>query len=142
MLLTKSDITAAKVGPITDWTKSLVWGAAPFPEGFVPVLAVTNIGNPACGVLLRAAATGRFVIGSSGSLRSLSDDFAIQLINKVEVDENWKAGSWGGAREGAGRPKEVPEEAKRRSIFLTDEEFQTVKEWLALYRENKEEELK
>lgn len=141
MLLTKGDITAAEVGPITDWTKSLVWGVAPFPKGFVPILAVTNIGNPACGVLLRASATGRFMIGSAGALKSLSDDFAIQLINKAEFDDTWSAGTWGGAREGAGRPKKVPDEAKRRSVYLTDEEFQTVKEWLALYRENREEEL-
>lgn len=143
MLLKQSDITAAKVGPITDWVKDLTWGTAPFPAGFVPILAVTNAGNPAFGVLLRASATGRFVIGTSGSLRSLSDDFAIQLINKAEFDDtSWSTGTWGGAREGAGRPKEVPEEAKRRSIYLTDEEFRTVKEWLALYRENREEELK
>lgn len=139
MKLTQSDITAAKVGPISDWVKSLVWGAAPFPEGFVPILAVTNVGNPACGVLMRASATGRFMIGSAGALRSLSEDFAMKLMAKAKVDDTWKCGSWGGAREGAGRPKEVPEEAKRRSIYLTDEEFQTVKEWLALYRENKEE---
>lgn len=130
MKITQSDITAAKVGPITDWVKSLVWGAAPFPKGFVPVLAVTDIGNPVCGVLLRASATGRFVIGSAGALRSLNNNFAMELMAKAKVDDTWQTGSWGGAREGAGRPKEVPQDAKRRSIYMTEEEFKYVKKWL------------
>lgn len=41
----------------------------------------------------------------------------------------------GGARAGAGR-KAAPEDAKRRSITCTDEEYKYMQEWLKLRRQS------
>lgn len=136
MKITQADITAAKVGPITDLAKSQSWGPQPFPEGFVPILAITNLGNPCWGILMRSTAAGRFVIATAGAIRTINNNFAMELMKKAQVDDTWECGSWGGAREGAGRPKEIPEDAKRRSIFMTEEEFKFVKDWLKKSRGN------
>lgn len=136
MKITQADITAANISAITDFAKLTYWGQAPFPEGFVPILAVTSIGNPLCGILMRANVTGRFVIGSFGVLKNLDEKTAVELINKADVgNDTWQAGSWGGAREGAGRPKTVPKNAKRRSVYMTEEEFKFVKDLLETTRQ-------
>lgn len=137
MKITQADIASAQVTPITDWAKDMCWGKQPFPDAFIPILAVTSIGNPVYGILMRSKTSGRFVIGTSGALRNLNNNFALTLMSKAHVDDTWECGSWGGAREGAGRPKEVPEEAKRRSIFMTNDEFEFVKDWLKKSREGK-----
>lgn len=137
MKITEADIKYAKVRPINDWAKKMLWGPAPFPEGFVPILAITNVGNACWGILMRSRVGGRFVIATNGACRAINDNFAMNLMSKAHVDDTWECGSWGGAREGAGRPKEVPEEAKRRSIFMTNDEFEFVKDWLKKSREGK-----
>ena len=129
MKITETDIKYAKVRPINDWAKNMLWGPAPFPEGFVPILAITNIGSPCWGILMRSR-VGRFVIATKGAYRTINDNFAMELMSKAHVDDTWECGSWGRAREGAGRPKELPDGAKRRSISLTEEEFRFVKDWL------------
>lgn len=137
MKITETDIKYAKVRPINDWAKKMLWGPTPFPEGFVPILAITNVGNPCWGILMRSRVAGRFVIATNGACRNINENFAMELMSKAHVDDTWECGSWGGTREGAGRPKEIPEDAKRRSIFMTDEEFSFVKDWLKTYRESK-----
>lgn len=42
---------------------------------------------------------------------------------------------WGGAREGSGRKRSVPEGARQRNILLTDAEFKAVKEFVRKIRE-------
>lgn len=130
MKITQADIAAAKVAPVNDYVKILSWGRSPFPEGFVPILAITNVSSPIWGILMRARTTGRFMIGTAGALKNISDNFAMELMSKADVDDTRQCCSWGGNREGAGRPKTVPEDAKRRSIYMTEEEFKYVKKWL------------
>lgn len=137
MKITETEIKYAKVRPVGDYAKKVLWGPAPFPEGFVPILAITNVGSACWGILMRSRVGGRFVIATNGACRAINDNFAMGLMNKAHVDDTWECGSWGGAREGAGRPKEVPESARRRSVFMTDEEFSFVKEWLKKSREGK-----
>ena len=86
---------------------------------------------------MRSRVADRFVIATNDACRNINENFAMELMSKAHVDDTWECGSWGGAREGAGRPKEIPEDAKRRSIFMTDEEFSFVKDWLKTYRESK-----
>ncbi|MDO4178345.1 MAG: hypothetical protein Q4D21_04055 [Phascolarctobacterium sp.] len=44
-----------------------------------------------------------------------------------------KERTWGGAREGAGRPK-LGKTSKMRSLRMTDEEYDLVRQWLKEYR--------
>jgi hypothetical protein len=46
----------------------------------------------------------------------------------------------GGKREGAGAKKLTPPNARRRNILVTDEEYQKVKEYIKLLREEKKDE--
>ncbi|WP_199883938.1 hypothetical protein [Anaerosinus massiliensis] len=38
--------------------------------------------------------------------------------------------TWGGHREGAGAKKKAPDDAKRRNILMTDDEYEKVKSLL------------
>lgn len=131
MRITEKDIQEAQVCAITGWSKMLVWGKAPFPQNYTPILAVTNISSPAFGILFRAANSGIFVLGTVGALKTFNKEYALTLIKKAKIDDTWGNDSWGGVRDGAGRPKSVPEDAKRRSIYMTDAEFEYVKKWLS-----------
>ena len=42
-----------------------------------------------------------------------------------------KKANWGGKRQGAGRPTVGTEKRKRRSIFVSDKEFEKVKVYIA-----------
>lgn len=62
----------------------------------------------------------------------------IYIADAIEDKENGVGiemqNAWGGYRPGAGAPKTLPEGAKRRTINVTDAEWQKVKEFIATLR--------
>ena len=123
--------------PITDSTIETCWGKTPFPDRFVLIMAIKNKapGRP-YGILARDKTNGIFAIGLNGVLSMCPNNLAREFIKKAERQdlENHRV-TWGGARNGAGRPKELPVSAVRRCIALTDEEFEFVKECVRLFRQ-------
>lgn len=137
MPINQDALNQLDVRPISDSTKEMCWGKMPFPDGFVPILAIINkVSRLPKGVLMRSRVNGGFVLARNGALSTVPNKLALEFIKKADIAdwENLKT-TWGGAREGAGRPKELPIDAVRRSIALTGEEFEFVKECVRLYRQ-------
>lgn len=137
MPINQDALNQLEIRPISDLTKEMCWGKMPFPTGFVPILAIINkVSKLPKGVLMRSRANSGFFLARNGALSTVHNKLALEYIKKADITdwENLKA-TWGGAREGAGRPKELPIDAVRRSIALTGEEFEFVKECVRLYRQ-------
>lgn len=55
----------------------------------------------------------------------------------MEKENKKSASGWGGKREGAGAKRTLPVGARRRTLSMTDREYEKVKEYLLTLRNKK-----
>lgn len=109
----------------------MIWGVAPLPPNFIPVLVNIKISSRNYGLLMYNTKTKRWAVGAGNIMHNIAPSEAERLIGQVDT-----ATEHGGKREGSGRKKQLPEGAKCRSILLTDEEYLAIKKIVNEMRNN------